>query len=350
MLITVVDDSRLASDVRSLLGEAETVQIVPVGSRFQPLHEGRAIWLLAIDLSRKAAVKDVIRTLGARRLNEKLIAIVPGHSWQERVQASTLGATQMISDTAIAQLLADPQVADALVKLPEKAKRHPVKREAFTRQVLHLRACFAGRPAHSATDATARAVDTTVRAIQTVGLIPWVDAIGDFPDKTLTHTMLVTAYAIGLGLSCGLTPEKLHKIGAGGLLHDIGKREIPTALVDKLGPLTATEYQIIQSHPAIGVRMLQGAGEPDDDVLNIVQHHHEMLDGSGYPHGLEEDAIPPLTRLVTVADIYAALVENRPGKPAHSADKAYQHLQRLGDRLDRSLVARFRSVALAQAA
>lgn len=97
-----------------------------------------------------------------------------------------------------------------------------------------------------------------------------------------------------------------------GLLHDIGSARIPRAIFDKPGALTAAEMALVRTHAATGYEILLESGIRFSAVLAVTRHHHEMLDGSGYPDRLAGGAIRELVRLTTVCDIYAALTEGRP--------------------------------------
>ena len=103
-----------------------------------------------------------------------------------------------------------------------------------------------------------------------------------------------------------------------GLLHDIGKAKIPIEILDKPGKLTADELMTIKQHPVIGHEYLCGLNNIPSDISDAVRHHHEYLDGSGYPDGLQAHRINDLTRILTVCDTYGALIEQRAYKEPHS--------------------------------
>ncbi|MEO8201066.1 MAG: HD domain-containing phosphohydrolase [Gemmatimonadota bacterium] len=128
---------------------------------------------------------------------------------------------------------------------------------------------------------------------------------------TAGHSGRVTSLSLAIGRQLGVSAQDLETIHRGGLLHDIGKIGIPSAILDKPGKLTEEEMAIIQSHPAVGARIL--APIPVlRDILSIVRNHHEKFDGTGYPDRLAGEAIPYLARIVAVADVFDALVSDRP--------------------------------------
>jgi putative nucleotidyltransferase with HDIG domain len=144
---------------------------------------------------------------------------------------------------------------------------------------------------------------------------------------TAGHSERVTNLSLAIGAEMGLPPRDLDAIHRGGLLHDIGKVAIPPSILDKPGKLTAEEMAVMQSHSAVGARIL--APIPVfRDILTIVRHHHEKFDGSGYPDGLAGENIPLLARVVAVADVYDALVSDRPYRSGWKQEDAVDLIRR----------------------
>lgn len=139
------------------------------------------------------------------------------------------------------------------------------------------------------------------------------------------HAERVTALALALGRRMGVSAAEEDALHRGGLLHDIGKIGVPTAVLDKPGRLDANEAALMRRHPELGERILQPI-PAFADVLPIVRSHHERLDGSGYPDGLRGSAIHMLARIVAVADVYDALTFDRPYRPAYPPEVAVSHL------------------------
>ncbi len=120
-------------------------------------------------------------------------------------------------------------------------------------------------------------------------------------------------------------------------MHDLGKIYIPHSLLNKPAPLSAREFGEVQRHPEIGYALL--AEEVQDDlILDVVLHHHERLDGSGYPDRLRGTEISDSVRLVTICDIYAAMTEVRPYRAQLSAQKAFQTMWSMTDGIDSMLL------------
>lgn len=125
-----------------------------------------------------------------------------------------------------------------------------------------------------------------------------------------------------------------------------GRRRFPLSILNKPGRVTEPEMTVMRMHAAIGYEMLVDSGF-SQEVLQVVRSHHEMLDGSGYPDGLRAPEIPDLVRLVTICDIYGALIERRPYRPAMTGREAYSIVQSMTGRLDADLVNAFRPVMIA---
>ena len=145
------------------------------------------------------------------------------------------------------------------------------------------------------------------------------------------HCERMAAYAAALGIHLGLTTDEVGALRRGGYLHDIGKVAIPDAVLQKAGPLTADEFEIVKQHTTIGDRLC-GNLRALRMVRPIVRCHHERADGSGYPDGLGGEDIPLLAQIMSVVDVYDALTTDRPYRPAMSAADACAELEHEADR------------------
>jgi HD-GYP domain-containing protein (c-di-GMP phosphodiesterase class II) len=155
---------------------------------------------------------------------------------------------------------------------------------------------------------------------------------------TRGHTERVTRMAKAMGRNMGLTEETLFVVEIASLLHDIGKIGIPDAILLKPAGLTRDEYEIMKSHPTLGARIL--AGIPGlESVVRVVLHHHEMVDGRGYPDGLAGEDIPLGSRIIAASDTYLSMAEDRPYRPAQTLNAVIQELRRVaGRQLDPNVV------------
>lgn len=140
---------------------------------------------------------------------------------------------------------------------------------------------------------------------------------------TLGHADRVAAYAMELGRKLGVNSDEIRILRKGGMLHDIGKLAIPDEILTKPGKFTPDEFSVMKRHPVLGCDICEKL-KTIRDALPIIRHHHEKLDGSGYPDGLKGAAVPPLVRVVTIVDIYDALRSKRSYKDAFPIDKTFQ--------------------------
>lgn len=133
-------------------------------------------------------------------------------------------------------------------------------------------------------------------------------------EYTYMHSVAVCALMVALGRTLGLDAELLREAGLAGMLHDVGKTQVPLGVLNKPGKLTDEEFALMKTHPVQGHELLKGARILSDTVLDVCLHHHERIDGGGYPHRLKGDEISLLAKMGAVCDVYDAVTSNRPYK------------------------------------
>ena len=133
-------------------------------------------------------------------------------------------------------------------------------------------------------------------------------------DYTYMHSVAVCALMIALARQLDMDDAQTRRAGLAGLFHDIGKMAVPTAILNKPGKLTDAEFDSMRGHPAAGYQMLLAGSGIAPEVLDVCLHHHEKIDGSGYPERLAGDAISVLARMGAICDVYDAITSNRPYK------------------------------------
>lgn len=131
-------------------------------------------------------------------------------------------------------------------------------------------------------------------------------------DYTYMHSVAVCALMVSLARQLGLKPEEVHGLGLAGLLHDIGKMEISLDIINKPGKLTDEEFAVMKNHSLAGHRLLQEGNGVGAIALEVCLHHHEKMDGSGYPNKLSGDQISLYAKMGAVCDVYDAITSNRP--------------------------------------
>jgi putative nucleotidyltransferase with HDIG domain len=144
-------------------------------------------------------------------------------------------------------------------------------------------------------------------------------------DYTYMHSVAVCAMMVALSRQLGLDEAQTRSCGMAGLLHDLGKVAMPIEVLNKPGKLTDAEFDIMKTHPTEGFKMLKASPNVDAVALEVVLHHHEKMDGSGYPEHLKGEQISLYARMGAVCDVYDAITSNRPYKtgwdPAESLRK-----------------------------
>jgi putative nucleotidyltransferase with HDIG domain len=144
-------------------------------------------------------------------------------------------------------------------------------------------------------------------------------------DYSYMHSVAVCALMVALGRELGFSQEQCRAAGTAGLLHDVGKALMPLDILNKPGKLTDLEFDVMRSHPVRGFELLQEARGTPPEAMEVCLHHHERIDGGGYPHKLAGDQLSQLVRMGSICDVYDAITSNRPYKmgwdPADSIGK-----------------------------
>ena len=163
--------------------------------------------------------------------------------------------------------------------------------------------------------------------------------------STAAHTWRVVLYTRVLAQKAGVTADVLHRLTHAAALHDVGKIEIPEEILQKPGPLTAAEYEVMKTHAPLGHERLVRMQEEDPILLHLVRHHHERFDGLGYPDKLAGADIPAVARYFAVVDSFDALTSHRHYRHDVGEDAARRALVELqagaGTRYDPDAVALF---------
>ncbi len=293
------------------------------------------------EMVRVEQIKLVLLELSC--ISEKLF-VVQNHLHHMVAQAFALGATAVVSrPREIVLKLAQIEIAQKTAQT-ELAVTSPEITDCAATFASMFSAIRRGKPINLS-DAE-NATSQIISGIAQNGLSTWLDDVRRYHEGTFQHCMLVTGVAVGFAMDIGFASPDVKRLGIAATLHDIGKAHIPRSVLDKPGSLDPGEEEIMRRHPVIGYELLKDTPGVSPEILDGVRHHHEYLDGSGYPDGLTAPEISDLVRLLTIADIFAALIEKRPYRPTISRQNAYKILCGMDGKLERSLVKAFRNVAL----
>ncbi|WP_407543638.1 HD domain-containing protein (plasmid) [Deinococcus radiomollis] len=190
-----------------------------------------------------------------------------------------------------------------------------------------------------------RRAEQDVRATLEGGLLGLGAALEARDLETGGHTRRVVEHSARLGKALGLPPDQLLALRQGAYLHDIGKLVIPDAILLKPGKLYAEEWDIMKTHSSEGRAIATSIPTLTSGAVDVIHHHHERWDGSGYPDGLRGEAIPLVARIFSVCDVYDALISDRPYKVAWGHEEAVLEIERqAGRHFDPEVVRAFLSL------
>jgi len=322
--------SELLSDTNTRCGESDAVVVTAD--------------LRAVD--NIAALRETFGNLGHVR---KRIFIIDQKARLFTVQAYALGATRVlvnpVNQAGLLAALVDSNPARTI-----STESLPCVRKAATAGATALASMFSAVLSGKAIDVSSAKVagNQIADSIAEDGLSSWLETVRRHHESTYQHCLLVTGIAVDFGLSLGVPKADVERLYSAAMFHDIGKAKIPLAVLDKPGRLDAQERSLIETHPAAGYDVLKGNAGISPEILDAVRHHHEYLDGSGYPDALCAESISDIVRILTISDIFAALIEHRHYKPTMPREQAYEILRSMEEKLEKPLVAAFRDVALSR--
>lgn len=224
----------------------------------------------------------------------------------------------------------------------------PVKQKALKSAVISFEKCF-DQVAHGGLvplDDLRASCQHIREAAELGGLDSWIRALDDHHDYSFRHSMFVCGTLAYFAHAIGIRGAQLDELTLGGLLHDIGKCRVPLEILDKPGKLAKPEWAVMMQHPVHSRDILCDENGLDADLIAMAVHHHEKIDGTGYPDGLSGAKINDHVRLTAIADVYSALIDERSYKGSMSSEAAIDMMITLDDHLDMSLMREFRNFTL----
>ena len=343
-LSVVVDSSSNLDALRSQLTDAFELHLCSPDQIGELPPERNVVF--DINILACPNILEIKKWLANRPRGGKVVFAVAKASWHARAQAAALGAsslcTRPLSAKALLTILMGNFGALTDNDSPPLLRSVPAVAPALDA----LENIFLS--AHIGTPLDLKVIDFAgkilIQSIAEAGVASWIDIVRTHHSQTYQHSLLVTGIIVAFAQRLRLSTVDQQRLSAAAMLHDIGKARIPVAILEKPRELDKDELRDMRKHPEYGLEALASAIGVADDVRDMVVHHHEYLDGSGYPHQLKASQISDLVRIVTISDIFGALVERRAYKSAMSCDAAYNILLNMGPKLDPDLRREFHFV------
>jgi putative nucleotidyltransferase with HDIG domain len=339
------DQSSELADILSSVGEVDTVAT----SEIPTTPNGLSGVVVDINLRSPESVQAVRKKLQADAYSQMpRLFVLADALHHASMQAWALGATDTISRPldagAIMQRIRaafpDSQFFDA-------SDRGKTLNRGVAAAHAVITKIFQRVPSGAALtmDDVVQAESKILKAMKHSSLREWLTTVGCHHQGSYRHCLFVTGFAVAFAQHLGMREEDQRRLTRAALLHDVGKAFISTAILDKPGALNEEELAEMRQHPRRGYDALAAQGSFPPEMLDVVLHHHEMLDGSGYPNGLSGSQISDIVRLTTIVDIYAALVEKRAYRLPFTHTRAFGIMESMGAKLDQQLLQAFRPVA-----
>lgn len=315
-------------------------------------HDFSDAIMLVINISPKdydtlTALQYVVK--GPNEMDIPLLFLLKKMARRELIKAQKLGAARILvfplnreEYVHTLQEIATESIENSWHDLSEtQATALKVSLKVFEDTFAHIKD---GQPISN--DAIRESCDLIIKAAAEEGLSEMLAAIRSHHNYTYRHSMMVCGYLTSFSILLGITGEELQHLAICGMLHDIGKADVPEELLNKPGPLLDHEWDQMRMHPEHSRRILE-TSDVHEDVKDGSIHHHEKLDGTGYPDRLAGPQISDFARMVAIADIFSGLTEKRAYKASMSNQKAYDIMVELGGtHLDPDLVRVFKPIAL----
>ena len=236
-----------------------------------------------------------------------------------------------------------PQTLETIEKLkvPDRAK---VKlSESDKKRVSEgIQYLFSNTSTEAFTDTANHIANDLMKAISDNDAIAIdISALKVSDEYTFKHSVDVATMAMVIAKKHGMSEKEIQEIGISGLLHDVGKSQIPNEILNKAGRLTEEEFALMKQHSLFGFKILKEKDSISQAISLGVLQHHEKINGQGYPLGLKADQISPYAKVLSVADVYDALVTERPYKKAFSQNDAIEIIMSMTTDLDISIMESF---------
>ena len=340
MLVLLTDRPDRSIGLSQLLEQIAPCRVLTPQTRPAPLGEPALGLVADVDLLHPTAarsLRSLVATLGGSET--PLICLMRTMGERSMAEARGLGAGLCLPGGTPVRTVAQAVLAHLRPTATVEAVVSRGANQAGTVITGLLDIARTGGPVDAA--AVDEGLAPVLTAVEVGGLERWLSTVRSYDDATYQHCLLVTGLAATFAIDLGFCERDRQQLVRAALVHDVGKARIPLDILNKPGRLDPAETDVMRTHASVGHDILLQAGGFDDTTLQVVRHHHEALDGSGYPDGLAGSQIPDPVRLATICDIYAALVESRPYRTPMPSAQAIDILLGMKTKLDIPLVHAF---------
>lgn len=345
----VTDDPDRSRRLKQVLARWFHIQSVPLDTLEQVAIDATPC-IVDTDLTNRDAVLRIRSFLSNAPGRGTLHFVIDDKRLADMAQANALGASGVLRRSnldceavSFAKTLNEELLGSIWTDVPDTTRQSLACMNALN-DALYT-AVGSDRPLPK--DQLTESCDSLISNIQEQDgcLSQWLNAVREHHSYTYRHSMIVSGLSTGFATSLGMRRADVERIAVGALLHDVGKMKLPLALLDKPGALTPSERAMINKHPGFGADILRADGQFDEEVIELTLHHHELLDGSGYPDGLKGDQLSDPVRILTIVDIFSAMIDERAYKAAIPCDQAYETMVQMNGKLDRDILRAFEPTA-----
>lgn len=251
-------------------------------------------------------------------------------------------------DPEEAAVEAAPEVKEKIEKLKVADRARVNLSESVKKRVTEgVRYLYSNTASTDLTDTAAKVTENLLDSIIANDAVALnIDALKVSDEYTFKHSVDVATISMLIAKKSNLPETDIQKIGMAGLLHDLGKSQIPNEVLNKAGKLTEEEFAIMKNHSVYGYRILKERDDIPKEVLMGVLQHHEKINGKGYPMGVGGEQITTYAKILSIADIYDALVTERPYKKAFSQQDAVEMIMAMTDELDITFMRSFLAIMI----
>ncbi len=336
-----------SANISGALGEGFDVEFQSLKKAAAQLKAGAKLYIFYANLA-SIETFDLVKNC-ARRCAGETLFVLPTHNSASISRAHDLGNAEPFI------LPLNPQDLQSAVKAALNrrveaswSELSPAQHKALTASLSCFRDCFdrirRGEPLPM--NEIEESCHQICESAKVGKLNDWVGGLQGHHDYSFRHSMFVCGSLTYFANSLGVRGAELERVTVGGMIHDIGKSYVPLEILDKAGKLDDEEWKVMRQHPEYSRDILANENGLDKVVVEMAVHHHEKIDGGGYPDGLSGAAIDDHVRLTAICDVYSALIERRSYKKPMTNEAAVDLMATFEGHLDMDLLRAFREFVL----